>query len=403
MFLSRRRTHARARRHGLPRAGLIAAAALLALTLATRSGDSGNASRPAFVAEPAFARFGGMNVTVDGISRPLAEAGVRYVRRSAGFFDDPATTEFEGIASGTRAFLACESDRWSIGEQFFASDVVAVGVFERDVALVEKGLAALDWGLALDVDESGVFVLHRECDDSTVEDFGGTHHTNQWLEALGRSVYLLKGSEFASRYQTQIAAYTAEIEEIAALLADEDNWKDWEESWLVDDDGNLFTHKTYMRAAALAMAASLTDDAQDATQWSVLAARIAQRGMDEQWSNGVNPERGGYDVSYQMYGVWLAETYYLMLTPSNPLRDDLEAKIDRAIEWMSGRIDRTGRVDVGDSTRTCNEENASYDPTDAIRAFLLWGYTHPERQDLVEQAVKMSRGGFEDGRCSPQP
>ena len=46
-----------------------------------------------------------------------------------------------------------------------------------------------------------------------------------------------------------------------------------------------------------------------------MAEQIARRGMEARRDDGVNPERGGYDVgSYQMYGTWLAQLYYATLT-----------------------------------------------------------------------------------------
>jgi hypothetical protein len=176
-----------------------------------------------------------------------------------------------------------------------------------------------------------------------------------------------------------------------------------ERTWLVDDEGNLFAHKTYMMAAGLALTASLTDDRDDASRWASIAEKIARRGMEAQRKDGVNPERGGYDVAYQMYGTWLAQLYYATLAPGS-LKRDLGATIDRAIAWMSTRVDeQTGQVDIGASTRVCNRNDASqpYEAADAVRTFLTWAIVR-ERQELIDRAILIDRGAKSFGNPCPR-
>lgn len=358
---------------------------------------------PAFNATPDFLVLETMTVTIDGRSVPLGESDLKYVRRPIESFDDPATSGHDGIAAAIRRFLACETDSWSIGSQTFTVDGITAGVARRDDTMVANGVRGIDWGLALDVTDEGVHRLRRECDGTTVADFGGTHHTTQWLESLGRAVYLLRSSDLADEYGDEVGRIIARMEKLARLLADPDNTQYWEERWLVDDDGNVFTHKLYMRAAALELTASLTDDGDDAARWAAIAADMARRAMDGQRGDGVNPERGDYDVSYQMYGTWLAQLYYSLLPDSESMKTELGSTIDRAIEWMSGRIDDvTGQVDIGTSTRTCSDadDNQPYEAADAVRAFLLWSEIRGDER-LAEQAVLIDQGDKSPGNPCP--
>lgn len=348
------------------------------------------AGRPEFEATPAFTQMGEVRVPVGDGETMLGDSGIQYLRRGEGFFDDESTEQFDAVAKQIRAFLACETDRWSINVQMFASDLVTAGVNSGDRTLVEKGIAALDWGIGVEIGDDAVHVLHRDCDGKTVRDFAETHATSQWLEGLTRSVFVLRASPYADDYRDELDAYVTRAEEVASLMVEPDNWRSWTEDWLVDGDGNLYTHKTFMRAAGLGMAAALTDDREDAAYWAAIASAIARRGIDEQWPEGVNPEKGGYDVSYQMYGTWLAQVYWSLLPDGDPLKARLERTIDRGIRWMGTRIDdRSGRIDIGTSTRTCIGEGFER-PADAVRVFLFWGWVNDD-PELVDRALLVER------------
>jgi hypothetical protein len=381
---------------------IVLAVALMVLGTSGAS-DGAQVEAPRGLYGPTFTDLQNLEVDIHGRQVPLGDSGLTYRRRTVASFDDPATPGHDGIASATRSFLACKTDAWSMGSQIFTVDAIALGNARHDASLVERGALGLDWGVRQHLDREGVHTLERPCDGTTAADFGGTHHTAQWLTALGEAVYLLRASPFAASYGRRIRRYVARMEEIAERLVDHDNWRTWERTWLVDDAGHLFTHKTYMMAAGLALTASLTDDRAAASRWASIAERIARRGMRNQRTNGVNPERGGYDVAYQMYGTWLAELYYATLAPGS-LKDELGATIDRAIAWMSTRVDdRTGQVDIGASTRVCNNNDANdpYETADAVRTFLTWAMVR-QRPDLIDRAILIDRGAKTLGNPCPR-
>jgi hypothetical protein len=353
---------------------------------------------------PAFVQLKEVTVDVGGQLVPIGQSSLRYLRRTVDDLDDPETPGYDGINGSTRKYLLCKSNRWTMGAQMFSVDVLMRGLHTGDDSLVDAGLEGLDWGVRVPVNEKGVHRLHRSCDNTTTEDFGGTHHTTQWLAALGTAVHVLANAPSAARWQAHTDRYIARIEELATLLVDEENSEHWEEHWLVDGNDNIFTHKAYMRAAALAMAASVTEDDADAARWASEAAKIARRGVDAQRADGVNPERGGYDVSYQMYGTWLAILYWSILAPDEPMRAVVQPAIERAIDWMEGRVDlRTGQIEIGESTRTCSEidGNQEYEAADAVRVFLLWGHLQG-RADLIADAVRIDSGTRRPGNPCPK-
>jgi hypothetical protein len=365
------------------------------------------AARENFWAMPSFVELKDMTVTIDGKTSSLGDSGLVYYNAAVWLFDRRETAEYDGIGPRAQRFLACEVDTWSMGQQTYTADLVELGVHQRDRSLIDKGAAGVDWAVAVPIDDAGVHILHRECDGKTAPDYGATHHTTQWLESMGRAVYLLAASEYAGDFRRKIDSYIDRIEVIADRLVAPSNWQQWEDA-IKDENGHDFTHRTFMMAAALGLASTLTDDKNDAAKWSEVAARIAQRGIENQTENGVNPERGGYDVQYQMYGVRLAETYYSTLSPDSGVKPELEESIDRAIEWMTGRIDkRTGQINIGDSTRICAETNwwsgkkaeVLY-AAETIRAFLLWGQVQSDT-GLIDDAILLDRGEKQFGNECP--
>lgn len=393
--------------------GFIAALmGLAAVSLSACGSSAPSDAGPAKVPVPTFPSSSGLQspnftdlkdlmVTVGGKETPLGESDVTYLRRTVAAFDDPATPGHDGIVKAIRDYLDCQLDDWSIGGQTFTVDLITAGVNQHDQSLVERGVQGVDWGVSLPIGADGGYTLTRDCDGKKAVSLGGTHTGSQWLEAVGRTVYLLRSSPWADQYESKIAGYITKMEEIADRQVA--NLRYWKANWMVDADGDLFTHKTYLMAAGLSLSAALTDDRKAARRWSDVAETVVRRGLDAQRPDGVNPERGGYDVAYQMYGTWLAELYDATLRPG-PLKDEVERHIDRSIDWFSSRVDDgTGQVAIGDSTRICNpvDGNASYESADAVRVFLTWAVMHPDRRELVDRAVLMDRGAKQFGNPCP--
>jgi len=339
---------------------------------------------------------------VDGETTDVASSGVKIHRRSVSSYDDPATPDHDGVSESIRRFLACKAYVWSIGSQTFTVDVIADGLHEDDPSLVERGALGVDFSIEIPLAENGVHSLRPGCRDAAVEDYGGTHHSTQWLVELGRAAHLLAAVD-EEAHLDRIERYVQRAEEIATTLADPDNTTHWEREWLVDSEGNIYTHKTYMRAAALQLAASLTDDADRSDEWALEAARVARIGLEAQRGDGVNPETGGHDVSYQMYGTWLAQIYASLLPVSSPLRADVEAMIERSIAWQADRTDPViGLVDVEGSTRTCTSADAPqpYEVAVQVRVFLAQAAAHGNRKDLIDLAGRVDDAATEIGyRC----
>ena len=377
------------------------------VVVALRPGVTARAPRARFWSMPTFIQLGDVEVPVNGTEVPLARSGVRYHRGSVTTFTN-GSKGFDGLIPTNREFLECKRDTWGMGGQTFAVDVVEDGVHRQDRTLLDLGLRAIDWGVAVPINGKGIHELHRRCDGKTVADFGYTHHTTQWLESLSRTTYLLASSPWAGEYRAKIDAYRRRIATIANLLMKPDVKSFWV-AHVRDGFGNDFTHRTFMRAAAMGMASTLATRPSDAKRWAADAKAIARRGIHNQLPSGVNPERGGFDVLYQMYGTWLAELYEGTLAGSDPMKQRMDRTIDKATHWMLTRIDpATGRFKIRGTTRICVEDLWTghgpapfVDPAETIRGFLLWGHLHDE-PELTAAALLADRGFKRFGNTCPR-
>jgi len=375
------------------------------VSIAWRDDLTARASRHAFWAVPSFTELRDMKVDVGGRQVPLPESGVKYHRYDASLFGN-AWTPDPATISTNRAFLECKRDTWGMGGQTFAVDQIEDGVNQHKRSVLEEGVRAVDWGVAVPINSHAIHELHRDCDGKTVADFGYTHHTTQWLESLSRATYLLASSPWAGEYRPTIERYRTRVNHIAKLETQPANFRYWVDR-VRDSYGNDFTHRTFMMAAALGLASTLAEHPKDAKAWRATAADIARRGVDNQLPNGVNPERGGFDVQYQMYGTWLLELYFSTLGHASKWRDRVERSIDKAVHWMESRVEPNGQIKIRGTTRICVEvlwnrgaPAPDVQTEETVRAFLLWGHLRHDPH-LVAVAQKVDEGRKKFGNPCP--
>jgi hypothetical protein len=81
------------------------------------------------------------------------------------------------------------------------------------------------------------------------------------------------------------------------------------------------------------------------------AVWLARNGIAFQQPDGVNPERGGHDTSYQAYGLVYACRYY-QVAADDKMRAELKPTLERAFAWLRTRIGPDGKIDGMGNTRT---------------------------------------------------
>jgi hypothetical protein len=295
--------------------------------------------------------------------------------------------------------------------------------------LVELGWKLLDWGFARQGSD-GSF-------PNTVDPF---HQTSFFVEASARAL-LLSREHNPAVYADTLAHYTDKLTDAA--------------NWLRGPDGTdvarrgrsnnrFYGHRRWLLAAALGQTAQLTgdpaieaearlyadddlyreadggalvrdpynDSLQKPAGWRAaiypndqgkLISKLLAPGetapggtVEVISAEGVNPEKGGFDVSYQAVGLLYAARYYLAC-PDPELRAKVRDMIYRGLVWEMGRVDEnTGEVVIRGSTRVGVELGGDNQPKQVdyksvFQAFVL-GFHITGDARFREVAERIARG-----------
>lgn len=252
---------------------------------------------------------------------------------------------------------------WYVEEQRGGESAAIGGLVTGRRAAVEGALRAFDWGFARQTPD-GAFT-------GTSDPF---HSTSFFVAAVAHTALFARQAAdegpfpLAAAYADRLARYGPRLEAAA-------HWMTRPRVWQAGLAGNApFTHRAYLVGAALGLTGLLTGD-------GLLVARaraVIAEGLARQRGDGVNPERGGYDSSYQMTGVVFAQ-YWVAYRPHDPLTPAVRAMLARAVAWEATRVGPTGAVSTEGNTRTAGQEpgrdgvvkRVAY--SRVIRGFATWG------------------------------
>jgi len=242
----------------------------------------------------------------------------------------------EGAIGAVAAWAQGKAPRFYLDEQRRGTDFyLQPGIALGDDAAVRRGLLILEFGFT------------RMAPDGSFPGIPDVVHSAEFfLEGTARALLLLRQA-----HAPESAAATAELgpklDRLTRWFLRRDvAWKD------PARDLYPFNHRYYARAAGLAQASVVLGrpDLMDA------ADEYARAGMKLQRPDGVNPERGGYDVGYQVAGLIYAENYaFVCRDPS--LRASMAAMTGKALDFMLRRTDEGGAVSNGASTRVAKEKD----------------------------------------------
>ena len=243
-----------------------------------------------------------------------------------------------------------------IEEQRNGEELVIGGLIRNDPKAIAAGFKMFDWGFA-----------HQTADGR----FQGTgdpfHSTSFFVEAVAHTLLVIQQSPDSQRYADQVAHYTPLVHRAARWMISPAVWKQGIRY------NKPYTHRRYLVAAALGLTGKLTGD----QKLINYAYRSIKDGLSLQLPNGVNPEKGGYDSSYQMVGVVYAQRWVTYF-PEDSLTPNVKAMIDKALAWEQTRILPSGAISTKGNTRTAGQERrrggkaktVSYKST--IRGFAYW-------------------------------
>jgi len=235
----------------------------------------------------------------------------------------------DGAMGANTKYEQGSADKWFIEGQRYGADLIQSGVAMNDRKMIAGGIRALDWG------------FQRQGADGSFPGTGDPYHsTSLFVEAAARGLLLLTDYD-AAAYRDTIKRDTPKVRAAANWLTQPD----------IEDKGRRnarpYTHRRWVLASALSQSSVLTGD--DGLMRS--ARDFAEDGLRLQQADGVNPEHGGSDTSYQAYGVLQAERY-LIADPGGPLQGRVKGMITRALDWEVAHISDWGDVDESEDSRT---------------------------------------------------
>ena len=268
-----------------------------------------------------------------------------------------------------------QSASWYIEQQRYGADFVQAGLQTGNTALVQQGWQILNWGFA-----------HEAANGSFPGTGDAFHSTSMFVEAGARAL-LLEVQSGAPNASQLVATYLPKINASAQWLMNP----------TVAAKGNAndapYSHRAWLLAAGLGEVAALTGDPATAAA----AEAYAVKGLSLQQPDGMNPELGGGDASYQTYGILLAERY-LAVCPDAALSSRIRTMIVKGLAWEENFIDANGQISLAGSTRTPVEVTwtgtaKTIDYKTIIQAFsVATTLTGDPSYRVVAQQVALGRG-----------
>jgi len=267
-----------------------------------------------------------------------------------------------GAAGVNAAWERGKGRHWFIEEQR-AGQVAAIGgIVTFDPRVVDGAIRLFDWGFARQAADGG---------------FAGTgdpfHSTSIFIAAVTHAGLFVRDAARIGRFPLaesslqRMARYTP----IVLRAAD---WMTRPEVWAPGLSLNApYTHRRYLVGAALGLTAIVTGDHTLLDR----AYPVLEDSLARQQPDGVNPELGGSDSSYQMAGVVFAQ-HWVSYLPDHPLTPRIRAMIERALTWEASRVLPSGEVSTQGNTRTAGQERfrdgiikgVAY--SEVIRGFATW-------------------------------
>ena len=227
---------------------------------------------------------------------------------------------------------------WFIEYQKEGRDWVTAGLATGDKDSVRWGLKILAWG------------WDQMQPDGSFKHPDAYHSASFFIEATAQSIFLLENSPWRLECEPQLDAFKPKLLAAAQWMIRPDidalNWPD-DNNYPRIFGERRYAHRRFLDAAALGQVAVLftNQPLMDKSVW------LIRNGIAFQFPDGVNPERGGHDTSYQALGLLYACRYY-QLVADEKMRVELKPTLDKGFAWLLGRIGVDGKIDGTGNTRT---------------------------------------------------
>lgn len=175
------------------------------------------------------------------------------------------------------------------------------------------------------------------------------HSVTLFMAALSDAILTLEGSPYRKKFRAELDTLKAKFLSCASYYSDKARLQNFHANI---SQYTRYTHRRYVQGVWSLTAWMLTSD----PEYRKIAESAIQDGLAQQTSEGVNPENGGFDVSYQAvsinYGLFCRE----ILGPGDPLSQRLADMARRSMQWLNAFIRPSGEVITTGSSRSAGQE-----------------------------------------------
>ena len=306
---------------------VVGSVCVLAIAASPAAGRPGRPGRLPDALQPSLARAasGGLDARIDfsrAFDRILYSHPAALVRGVAPDGANGVNAEWEhGQGPGMY-----------IEEQRHGEEAIIAGLVHRTPKLWRLGVREFAWGFD-----------HQGPDGNFPDTQDPFHSTSFFVEGVAHLILVLRrasssGIAVPRHLLDRVDSFVPRLHRAARWMASPSVWR----AGLAGDAP--YTHRRFLVASALGLTAVLTDD-------PLLASRAREAlalGLEAQRGDGVFPELGGFDSSYQARGIVYAE-HYLAWVPGAPKA--LAPAIARGLRWERTRILPSGEVSIAGNTR----------------------------------------------------
>ncbi len=219
-----------------------------------------------------------------------------------------------------------------VEEQRHGEEAIIAGLVRHSPKLWRLGAREFAWGFAHQ-GPAGNFPDTEDPFHSTSFFVEGVAHLTLVLRRAARA-----GVAVPRPLLGEVNSFVPRLHRAASWMASRGVWR----AGLAGDAP--YTHRRFLVASALGLTAVLTGDRLLARR----AREALELGLTAQLSDGVFPELGGFDSSYQARGIVYAE-HYLAWVPH--ALSSLAPAIARGLAWERTRILASGEVMIVGNTR----------------------------------------------------
>ncbi len=265
-----------------------------------------------------------------------------------------------------------------IEEQRHGEEAIIAGVIHHRPKLWRLAVREFAWGFA-----------HQGPRGNFPDTQDPFHSTSFFVEGVAHLTLVLRdaarhGVAVSRHLLNEVSSFLPGLHRAARWMASRGVWR----AGLAGDAP--YTHRRFLVASALGLTAVLTGDRLLARR----AREALELGLAAQRRDGVFPELGGFDSSYQARGIVYAE-HYLAWVPHAP--GSLGPVIARGLAWERTRIRPSGEVSIVGNTRA---NGVMYDHNGPKRvvypmvatALAWWGLARHDPAD-VRVAARVSAWG----------